>query len=344
MSLSTELISIIVPIFNAEMYLSYCIDSILAQSYENIEILLIDDGSNDESGEICKSYSKKDSRIRVIFKDNTGVSDTRNIGILQARGKYICFVDSDDLLKCDCVEKLFNALVNNGVDAVFCNYEYDYNGNRIKKQPRMKEGNYHTDLINNIIIDDGTLSGILLGSVCGAIYAKKMIIENKILFKRNVKVNEDGIFNILFCMHANSIRYLGNDYLYIYRIWKVSKINDLNSKTEKFEIANKAIIETLNGQNFIEDSLNRQMGARSVSIAFWQSCSICEAFNMREAANRLLKLWNTHTIIDGYKYINDEKIHKYKKLFLQLMKCNKYRTFYVAIRYVYPFAQRILTR
>ena len=90
------MISIIVPIYNREKYLSECIDSILVQSYSDFEVLLIDDGSTDRSGEICDEYAQKDARIRVFHKENGGVSSARNVGLDNATGEWIAFVDSDD--------------------------------------------------------------------------------------------------------------------------------------------------------------------------------------------------------------------------------------------------------
>ena len=96
---STPLISIIVPVYNVEKYLQRCIDSILAQSFKDFELILIDDGSKDKSGEICDAYAKRDARIRVFHKENGGVSTARNVGLDTVRGKWTCFVDSDDYVK-----------------------------------------------------------------------------------------------------------------------------------------------------------------------------------------------------------------------------------------------------
>ncbi len=104
---ASPLISIIVPIYNTEKYLKECIDSIIAQTYENLEIILVDDGSPDNCPEICDSYCKKDGRITVIHKTNSGVSDARNQGLNAAKGEYVVFVDSDDYVKPDYIETLF---------------------------------------------------------------------------------------------------------------------------------------------------------------------------------------------------------------------------------------------
>lgn len=93
------LISVIVPIYNSENCLEDCLNSIISQTYKNLEIILIDDGSVDKSFQICKNYAKNDKRIKLLSKNNTGVSDTRNVGIKSATGKYICFIDSDDTIE-----------------------------------------------------------------------------------------------------------------------------------------------------------------------------------------------------------------------------------------------------
>lgn len=112
-------ISVIVPIYNAELYLERCIDSIIAQTYKNLEIILIDDGSTDRSRAICETYAKKDSRIRVLCKCNGGASSARNMGIEIATGEYIGFVDSDDYIALDMYESFYN-LISEDVDLVCC--------------------------------------------------------------------------------------------------------------------------------------------------------------------------------------------------------------------------------
>ena len=95
-----DLISIVVPVYNVENYLGNCIDSILNQSYSNLEIILIDDGATDQCGRICDDYANQDSRIKVIHKKNGGLSDARNVGIKSATGKYLTCIDSDDYIIC----------------------------------------------------------------------------------------------------------------------------------------------------------------------------------------------------------------------------------------------------
>lgn len=115
-----ELISVIVPVYNVEEYLAACIESILLQSYDNLEIILVDDGSTDKSGEICDVYEKKDNRITVIHQNNGGLSLARNNGIFASKGSYISFVDSDDLIQRDFIETLYDSLQQSKCELACC--------------------------------------------------------------------------------------------------------------------------------------------------------------------------------------------------------------------------------
>lgn len=118
-----ELISVVVPVYNVEKYLEKCVDSILNQTYENLEIFLVDDGSLDNSGYICDEYAKKDKRIIVIHKANGGLSDARNVAIDQATGKYITFIDSDDYVALDMIEFLYHNIKENSAEISTCMYQ-----------------------------------------------------------------------------------------------------------------------------------------------------------------------------------------------------------------------------
>lgn len=120
-----ETISVIVPIYNVEPYLNKCIDSIINQTYKNLEIILVDDGSTDRSGEICETYKKKDKRVRVIHQQNGGAASARNRGLEIATGKYIGFVDSDDYIAMDMYESLIGCM-DNDIDIVTCGKFFVY--------------------------------------------------------------------------------------------------------------------------------------------------------------------------------------------------------------------------
>ena len=113
--MDTTLISVVIPVYNIEEYLERCVNSICAQTYPNLEILLVDDGSTDGSGALCDALAEKDTRIRVFHKVNGGSSSARNVGVAQARGDYIGFVDSDDYISENMYELLYEAIKKNDV-------------------------------------------------------------------------------------------------------------------------------------------------------------------------------------------------------------------------------------
>lgn len=129
--MNKELISVIIPIYNVMNYLSYCIDSVIAQDYSNIEIILVNDGSTDKSLEICNYYKEKDNRIIVVDKKNGGLSDARNAGLEIARGKYVVFIDGDDFVSDNFVSYLYNLMVSNNADISSCKFKTVYNYDKI---------------------------------------------------------------------------------------------------------------------------------------------------------------------------------------------------------------------
>ena len=120
--MKNDLISIVVPIYNVEKYLKRCIDSIINQTYKNIEIILVDDGSTDKGPSICDSYKKKDKRIKVIHKKNGGISDARNEGIKITTGSYLMFIDSDDYIDSNMIEELYKNIIKTKADIVICDF------------------------------------------------------------------------------------------------------------------------------------------------------------------------------------------------------------------------------
>lgn len=128
--MKTDLISIIVPVYGVEAYLSECIDSILAQTYQTLEVILVDDGSPDNCGDICDAYASWDSRVKVIHKPNGGAASARNMGLDTAGGEYICLIDSDDWVSPHYVEKLYRQLVDNRADVSVCSFANVYRDGR----------------------------------------------------------------------------------------------------------------------------------------------------------------------------------------------------------------------
>lgn len=215
-------ISLIVPCYNIREYLPRCIESILAQTYKNLEIILISDGSTDGTDEVIREYAKKDSRIIPIFKQNSGVSDTRNRGLDIATGDYIGFVDGDDYIEPEMYETLLKNAIENNADISHCGYQMvfpsrvDYYYNTGKKVIQdNKKG------IREIIVGD-----YVEPSPCIKIYRKNIV--NNLRMPINIKINEDVLFN--FYAFVNSKKSVYEDlpfYHYILRKGSAatSKIN-----------------------------------------------------------------------------------------------------------------------
>ena len=122
MKIENELVSVIIPIYNVDKYLAACIESVQKQTYQNLEMILIDDGSTDGSGKICDEYEKTDNRITVIHQENHGISQVRNRGVKEARGTYIFWIDSDDYVSESIVEELYHNLIEQNAEMSICNY------------------------------------------------------------------------------------------------------------------------------------------------------------------------------------------------------------------------------
>ena len=132
----TPLISVIIPVYNVEKYLHRCLDSVIAQTYQNLEIICVDDGSIDDSGKICDQYAVRDARIKVIHQENQGPSAARNRGLDATEGEYIAFVDSDDYILEDMYKKMLDKLLNYNVDLCVCQWQYEFSDGRqvVKKK------------------------------------------------------------------------------------------------------------------------------------------------------------------------------------------------------------------
>ena len=202
-----NLVSIIVPFFNAEKYINECIDSLINQTYSNIEIILIDNASNDNSKFIAKEYSELDSRIILIQENDRGVSKARNKGIKLSKGKYIVFVDADDYLEQDAIEKEVRIIKEGKNEIVF--FEFFKNRSAREKSSRILEyREYESDKINVIKEMAG---GEYFSSIWRGIYNSEMIKSNNILFK-DIKFGEDLIFNIECILASHSVLINNNAY------------------------------------------------------------------------------------------------------------------------------------
>ena len=222
--MNKELISIIVPIYNVEKYLEECIESLILQDYENTEIILVDDGSQDKSSTICDEYSKKHSNIKTYHKENGGLSDARNYGIKKSNGQYICFVDSDDFVKPDYISSMYNNLKKHNVQISACGYSHYYSDKKIVNR------NFQ-NIERKYDKDDAQIYLNLIGYFNVAAWNK---LYNKNLFDDiefpKGKKSEDMFIMYKLIEKSGNIYYSSEEkYLYRQREGSITKNNTINT-------------------------------------------------------------------------------------------------------------------
>ena len=195
------LVSVVIPVYNAEKYIHKCIDGILSQTYHNTEIILVDDGSADNSLSICKEYAQKDSRIRVFSKENGGVSSARNMGMDEATGCYLMFLDSDDWLENDTIEKLVKSALDSSADVVVFEYSVDYPDGR-------SDVHRHENLKGNMTIQDAVYHTIAGTNrfAWSKLYKREYV--GNIRFDETIHHGEDTLFACLVMAQCRSAYFL----------------------------------------------------------------------------------------------------------------------------------------
>lgn len=214
--MNKELVTIIVPVYNVLEYLDKCIQSLINQTYTNLQIIMIDDGSNDGSGELCDYYAKNDKRIEVYHKENEGVSKARTYGYHKARGKYITFVDSDDWIDKEMIESLYLALLKNNTDLSICDFYYEYDKKTIVKDALYKQ---HV-IINQYDLFLLAINPVYVGGfVCNKLFKKEIldkILRKGELFQEELFYCEDLLLTCQYIPLIESAIYLSKP-LYHYR-------------------------------------------------------------------------------------------------------------------------------
>lgn len=209
--IQNELISIIVPIYNVEKYIKKCLESILMQTYTNIEIILVNDGSPDNCKQICERYAVIDNRIKLIHTENKGVSSARNTGLDKSQGNYILFVDPDDWLEVDMVEKLYINIIKNNADISICNY-YEVTDNNKYGKDLLVESVFDNKKFIDYVINESCINGYIWNKL----FSKNVIFNNSAnRFDENIHMCEDLLFNFKVALNTKKICYT-NDKLYNY--------------------------------------------------------------------------------------------------------------------------------
>ena len=274
-------VSIIVPVYNIEQYLEQCIDSIINQTYKNIEVLLIDDGSTDNSGKICERYEKEYGHIKVIHQINGGLCAARNIGLDNATGKYICFIDSDDYIEKEYVEKLYHEVKLYDLDIAYCNFRLFEDNKELGK----KEKQY--------LLTREEITGLQYQilrfknndwdcQVWVGMYKKEFLLKNNLSFyKEDRLLYEDILFTNKSLLKAERVKFISY-YGYNYRNrWQDSlcrqKLNEWTMKSY-YNIMNEFIDLYNNSASKEEKSIIGQT-LYKVLTSLLESIYYCDEIN-----------------------------------------------------------------
>lgn len=317
--MKNDLVTIIVPIFNAGNYLEDCIESVLQQTYENIEIILVNDGSTDRSGDMIENYALKDKRIRTIHQANKGVAAARNRGIEAAKGTYIQFVDADDSIKEDTVEKLVQQMEQ--VDLVICGYETKTNifippvHGLFKKKELLT---YFGELCKQIIIH----------SPCNKMYRFDLIHQHKIRFLEHMLIGEDLLFNLNYLTNCQTI-YLLQESLYHYRTNETSITNSYQPDMfAQQKILYNEVILFLKNENRYTNKNKEQIKTIFANALLHATTNLFHSdspFTVKQRFRHLKMIMNDEKVRHLLAYFTETK---QAKLFSYLVKQKAYITTY----------------
>lgn len=285
-----ELISIIIPVYNVEKYLERCVGSVLNQTYKNLEIILVDDGSPDNSGRLCDELAKIDSRIVVYHKENGGLSDARNYGVARAKGNYIGFVDSDDYVHENMYNHLYEIIKMENADVAECGVTRVY-GNT--ERPHYNGEDYYLVLNEKTYLEEY----LKIKKVYGSVWCKliKRELADKLSFPKG-KIYEDIYYN--YDMLKNHIKcvVVNNPYYYYY-------IRKGSITTEKFNNKHMDLIEILDKlKEYVDENYSE----------YSDYALIRQTYGYMSIINQILKL-NNYKNIEEYKVLKNRlKPNMYK--------------------------------
>jgi len=326
-------VSIIVPVYNCEKYISKCLNSILNQSYRNIEVIVINDGSLDRSEEKIREIEKKDNRVRYFKQDNSGPSRARNNGIYKSSGNYLMFVDSDDNIELQYVEKLLKKIEFNNYELVCCGY-LDESKYGISNQHDFWFGKEDIEKQKFVL---SVCSGVG-GTLWGKIFRRNIIIENNISMNNSIYMCEDLLFILEYCLYAKRFGTI-EDYLYIY-----NRLNE-NSITANinFSYLNNNILVIKEIEKYLIEFKIDNKEIQNIILERVQSLSNTI---IRSEANRFIKSNKSNLAKENISLvINNKFIKKYKnkfkkKGFIGILE-NKYINNETALLYLYTVIQII---
>jgi glycosyltransferase len=299
------LISVIVPVYNAERFLSKCIESILDQTFKDFELLLINDGSKDKSLDICNEYFEKfPNKIKIFNNKNMGCSATRNFGIEHSQGNYLLFIDSDDWIEKDMLEKMYQKTLQEDSDVVISGiFREDNILNVVSKQTPKYTNNPYFWFDTDALVE----------FACNKLHKKSIIIENDLTFPINSHAGEDMVFNVFSLINSKKISVVPNE-LYHYIIHGDNSIYNLEKRVGIF-ISLDIIYNYLKKRNFIEvDEIFKRFKTLSKIHLKTSFRKLLYAKNRKEF-NKYMKIFLENT--SKIEYLNfKDKLKIYNRAFM----------------------------
>ena len=293
-------ISIIIPIYNTEAYLPKCIDSILSQSFTDYELLLIDDGSIDNSGAICDNYAQQDNRIKVFHQKNGGLSSARNTGLDHAQGEWIYFVDSDDELKLNGLQTLVDC-ISDDVDCVMGGYEqYDLDGNLIETEKKHETLTLSKQDSLLVLFPEHTIIYSYLGYVWNRLFRKRIIQDHSLRFDETVGIKEDTLFVTQYLCKSNGKTRFTTTPIYKYIAHENSTMNSLLFRyNPKYTYSFNAVVKMHNAIRQLPETDRRLSEASKFAIV--------------QRIYMILNRMQVHNVVDT-KYISKLKRRAIKEV------------------------------
>lgn len=311
-------VSIIVPIYNSEETIEDCVNSLINQSLKNIEIILVDDGSTDNTSNIVDNLKTKDNRIIVIHKSNGGVSSARNLGIGNASGEYIGFIDSDDAIHPTMYEKLYNKVQSEKSSMGMC--RFCVTSDNYKKEEvwdvKLDKSNLAQSMFYNMIAmnDEESFNNMdtIMGSTCRCLYKREIIKRNKIMFHKEITYAEDLIFNLEYLRKINKVSIV-DEPLYYYKT--KGKSLSLGYRKNFYSMINKLMnkIESVTENTNIENRLSYSW--LSYLIETLRNATRGIKFINSERINKIKEVVKDNKNKDRLKNINYKKLNTKNRLF-----------------------------
>ncbi len=350
-------VSIIVPIYNAEKDLVKCLDSVVAQTLNNIEIILVDDGSSDGSSDICKGYAEKDKRIIYFKKENEGLAAARQDGMERASGEYIGFVDSDDWIELNMYERMYSVAKEENADVVFCNAFFDESE---KDKIHLEPGVYGREKIENDILprslaglSEKGSNSVIRWSNCLRLYKRSLIEENGIAFGRSFRRSQDLQLTFETALCAEKYVSINDEYLYHNRTQNNEKSLSRGYTKNHWKLT-RPLIDKLYCD--VKDYKKQDLSYYMHLCTFFFAVSVCRneyeysSFKKKKKIQMLDEIAKDNVLQNSLPHIDPNKLNGYFKAIYMGLKGGSGKTVYKAYKqYLFytnkykPFARKVMS-